>query len=189
MSEIEKLKKTAIICFCIIAVMAGISLFVAKPVVVSGESMENNYFNGEYLLVNRMIYRFDEPQRGDVVVCKTDDHLIIKRIIAVGGDEIEISAGKTLLNGKPIDEFYIKEEMMGDFPKTDIPAGEVFVMGDNRNNSLDSRDIGTISENKILGRVTTAEKEFGDIRSERTEETGKERTALKELGKAEEETE
>ena len=144
-----------------------INTFFVKPIVVSGSSMENNYMNGEYLWVNRIVYRFDPPQRGDVVVCRSDGHLIIKRIIAIGGDEIEIKNGKTFLNGKPLDEFYIKEEMIGDFPIETIPEDMVFVMGDNRNASMDSRDIGAIDVKNIVGRITTLQEEFGDKNSEK----------------------
>ncbi len=131
--------------------------FLVQPTIVEGNSMEPVVSSGERLLVNKVIYRFSPPERGDIVVLKTgkDNPEYLKRIVGLPGEEIEIRRGLTYVNGEILDEPYLKERMMGEYGPYSIPEGNVFVLGDNRNNSLDSRSpsLGFISLDQISGRA------------------------------------
>ncbi|MFO7815751.1 MAG: signal peptidase I [Halanaerobiales bacterium] len=121
--------------------------FVAQSFVVDGKSMAPNLYDGERLFVNKFIYRFREPQRGEVVVFApqgSPKKKYIKRVIGLPGDTVHIKDGVTYVNGQPLEENYIKEEMKGSFGPYQVPEDSVFVMGDNRNNSADSRFSGYV---------------------------------------------
>lgn len=109
--------------------------------------MEPTLFVGTHYLVNRMVYRFHEPERGDIIVFTSpvDHHTgFIKRVIAVGGDRIELRAKQVILNGKPLEEPFTihkrpNDHLVGDdMPEMRVPEGTVFVLGDNRDESDDS---------------------------------------------------
>ncbi len=138
--------------------------FVARIAVVEGNSMYPTLSNNDKLLVRQIFYT---PKQGDIIVCQSEnyglDKPLVKRIIATEGQKVRLDREnwKIYVNGFPIDEPYlvIGEGMMVDWQyDTDeivIPEGHVFVMGDNRNNSLDSRfyDVGYIDERYIIGQV------------------------------------
>ncbi|MGI6204985.1 MAG: signal peptidase I [Anaerovoracaceae bacterium] len=132
---------------------------VVRPVIVSGESMEPNFQDRDYVFMNKMAYKNHEPERGDVIVFKVnegtdEEELYIKRVIGVAGDTVSVNNGKVYLNGKAEDESYTKDRVTyGYFPQITVPENEVFVMGDNRNNSNDSRVIGTVDISRIEGKV------------------------------------
>lgn len=125
--------------------------------------MEPNFHDGEYLLTDKISYRLNTPQRGDVVVFKappTFDDEFIKRIIAVPGDTVSVRAGKVIVNDKEINEDYIPEtyftysgRFTAEGQTVTVPPDNYFVMGDNREHSLDSRNIGFIPRDKITGRA------------------------------------
>ncbi|MDD2574368.1 MAG: signal peptidase I [Firmicutes bacterium] len=116
--------------------------YVVLSIKVPTPSMLPTIQLGDQLLVNRFLYRFKPPKRGDIVVFKYPDNpeeLYVKRLIGVGGDEVEVKEGKLHVNGQKIEEDYLYEEMRGSFGPYKVPEGRYFMMGDNRNNSKDSR--------------------------------------------------
>ena len=136
----------------------GIRTFIVEPYLVSGPSMMPTLQDRERLIVNKFIYYTREPKRGEVIVFKYPSDTrrdFIKRVIAVGGDTVEIVDGHTIVNDKEVKEAFIKEPFHSNYRKTVIPEGHVFVMGDNRNRSLDSRDssIGMVDQRYILGKA------------------------------------
>jgi signal peptidase I len=150
----------SIIATSIVAIML-IFTFAFRIVGVSGPSMMNTLINGDWLIVSAFI---TEPERGDIVIITQPNSFnepIVKRVIAVGGDTIDIDFDKATvsINGKVINEPYLgspttNDEHAWQYPLT-LKEGQVFVMGDNRQHSSDSRspDIGLIDENYILGQV------------------------------------
>jgi signal peptidase I len=130
--------------------------FLVKPFAIPSPSMEPTLVEGDRVLVNRLVYHFRSPQRGDVIVFHPPERPgsdpFIKRIVAVGGDTIEVRDGYLYVNGLRREEQYIKEyPIVGDFRQTVIPQGYIWAMGDNRNNSGDSRVFGPVSVDAIMG--------------------------------------
>lgn len=125
---------------------------------VNGSSMENTYFQNNIVLIDKVFYKRQQPKRNDIIIVDYDDGLedtlIIKRVIAVGGDHLDIINNEVYINGKKIKENYIKEKMDTENLSIDIPKGKVFVMGDNRNHSLDSRKLGYFDfKDDVIGKV------------------------------------
>ena len=133
------------------AVVFLVLRFVAFRSVVQGDSMNATLQNGDNLVVERVSYYFHEPRRYDIVVFRVPDderkrEHYIKRVIGLPGETVEISGGKVWIDGAVLeDDVYGKEAIHGDCGPVTVPEGEVFVLGDNRNDSNDSRRIGTIS--------------------------------------------
>ena len=173
MSEIRKVKKRKELMEWVISLIVVILIalvarnFVFGTNLVKGISMEPTFEHDDYVVINKLTYRFGEPTRGDIVVCSydkgTQEENIIKRVIGTPGDVIDIEIGDeyqyiVLINGEAIDESYLPENMeqKGDieYPYT-VPEGCYFVMGDNRNSSNDSRSklIGAIPKDNIEGKV------------------------------------
>jgi signal peptidase I len=112
---------------------------------VEGESMEPNLHNNEYILVNKVDYMLHSPQRGDVVVFRAvpagqPDRDFIKRVIGLPGETVAVHNGYVFINGRRLIEPYINAQHrpLYTFPREKVPAGDYFVLGDNRNNSFDS---------------------------------------------------
>lgn len=148
---------------------------------VEGHSMDPTLEDGEFLLVNSLLYSkvdiqaiakwvpfwdpgepaerhvFHGPQRGDIVILHHpvtgQERDLVKRVIGVPGDILRIRQGVVYINGRELIEPYVKEPWRGDLPEVRIPAGSYFVMGDNRNNSLDSRVFGPVREELIVGKA------------------------------------
>lgn len=142
--------------------------FFFKISTVSGQSMENTLHDGDSLIISSIT---TEIEQGDVVVISQPNAyslVLIKRVIAVGGQTVEFDheTGKTIVDGKIIDEPYVKEHVDYTYSMTKkyyVPEGKIFVMGDNRNHSADSRDImvGMIDEDYVMGKVVY---KFGDTK-------------------------
>ena len=130
--------------------------FIVKPFAIPSPSMENTLLEGDRVLVNRLVYHFHPPHRGDVIVFHPPGTVskdpFIKRVVAVGGDTIAVHNGDLYLNGVAQDEPYVKEHPIdGEYPETKIASGFVWAMGDNRNNSGDSRVFGPVPLSSIMG--------------------------------------
>ena len=125
--------------------------------IIIGSSMEPQFHEGQRLLISKIAYTFSEPERGDVIIFeppdKPDSAHLIKRIIALPGDTIEITDGVVYINEKAIDEPYIKAAPSYTMKCEEIPEGEYFVLGDNRNNSTDSHVWGTVPRENIIGKA------------------------------------
>lgn len=148
----------------------GIRTFLVEPYMVSGPSMMNTLQDQERLLVNKLVYYTRQPKRGEIIVFKYPSDTrrdFIKRVIAVGGDTIEIKNGKTIVNGEAVDESYIRELFHTNMPKVTVPQGHIFVMGDNRNNSEDSRfqDVGFVDLSLVKGKASVIFWPLGQMRS------------------------
>jgi len=118
-------------------------------------SMEPNFHEGQRLLVNKAIYHFDDPERGDVIVFKApnDNGDYIKRVIGIPGDTVEVKDRTVFVNGVPLVEPYIMDVPRYTLEETEIPAGEYFVLGDNRNNSNDSHRGWLVPRENIIGKA------------------------------------
>jgi len=137
-----------------VLLFVGVNTVVAR-IRVDGESMEPTMASGEYVMVNRLSYRFGTPQRGDIIVFhfpRDPKEEYIKRVIGLPGDEVEVRNGQVYINGQPLSEPYLKVKMdyIGSWR---IPAGQLFVLGDNRNNSSDSHDWGTVPMDYVVGKA------------------------------------
>ncbi len=139
-------------------------MFVAEPFVVSGSSMEPNFHDRDYLIVDRLSYETASPKRGDVIVLKfpkDTSEFFIKRIIGLPGDTVEFSGGHVIIvnkdypNGLQLNEPYLKSqtETIGPAQPITLGSGEYYVLGDNRTASSDSRSWGILPADDIVGRV------------------------------------
>jgi signal peptidase I len=130
--------------------------FVMEAFWIPSGSMIPTLKIGDRVLVNKFIYRFTEPRRGDIIVFESVDNSnedLIKRVVGLPGDKIAVRGGKLFVNGKPQREPYTYKKLpdRSFFAKTTVPKDHVFVMGDNRGNSADSRVFGPLPEKNIEG--------------------------------------
>ena len=131
--------------------------FVLEAFRIPSESMVPTLLVGDRVLANKFVYRLTEPERGEVVVFESvgegDDQKLIKRVVGVAGDEIEVRNGTLLVNGEEQEEPYLNENLpfTGSYEPTEVPEEHVFVMGDNRGNSADSRVFGPLPVENIEG--------------------------------------
>ncbi|MDO8494958.1 MAG: signal peptidase I [bacterium] len=147
-----------------LAIIVPIRYFVIQPFFVKGASMEESFHNGDYVLIDEISYRFNEPQRGDVVVFRfpqDPSQYFIKRIIGLPGEKIQIKSNEVLIFNEEHPEGFILDESAylendqrttGDF-SMNVDEKEYFVLGDNRMHSSDSRIWGAVNRQLISGRV------------------------------------
>jgi len=147
-----------------IAIALLVEAFLIQAFWIPSPSMEPTLEVGDRVLVNKLSYKFHDVNRGDVVVFERPPGAstgqngeikdLIKRVIAVGGDTIEAKEGEVYVNGERVDENYLEPGTPTDnLPLKTIPDGHLFVMGDNRTNSEDSRIFGPIDEDAVVGRA------------------------------------
>ncbi|MEO5928086.1 MAG: signal peptidase I [Patescibacteria group bacterium] len=146
-----------------LAIILPVRYFLIQPFYVKGASMEPNFFDHEYLIIDELSYRFKEPMRGDIVVFRYPNdpkQFFIKRVIGVPGETVEIAGGQVkIFNTEHPNGFVLPEQeyLDQDFTATTrtvtLKSDEFFVMGDNRIASLDSRYFGPIKRTAIVGRV------------------------------------
>ena len=144
-----------------VAIFLFIYLLVLQPHKIKGSSMEPNFHDGEFLLTDKISYRFGIPKRGDVIVFKAPPDFkeeFIKRIIGLPGDEVYVKEGYYYINNQKLNESYIDAytnagAFASEGKSITVPNGQYFVSGDNRGHSFDSRAFGTISRDKITGRA------------------------------------
>ncbi len=133
----------------------AIAFFMRTPE-VSGLSMAPRIASGEFVLINTISYRLHAPQRGDIVAFRHDSpapEVFIKRIIGLPGDKIAIDRGRVMVNGSVLPEPYVRFADNRSFPEVTVPAGSLYVLGDNRVDSNDSRFWGFVGQDHVLGRA------------------------------------
>ncbi|MDO8435090.1 MAG: signal peptidase I [bacterium] len=158
----ETVKEFLQIAIIALAIVLPIRYFLVQPFLVKGASMEPNFHDSEYLLIDELSYRFREPLRGEVVVIHAKESIkdfYIKRLIGFPGERVVISGGVVTIydaegKGVQLSESYLPQGLAtnGDVTMT-LAADEFFVLGDNRPSSLDSRFIGAIKRSALVGRV------------------------------------
>lgn len=144
------------------AIIIPVRYFLIQPFYVKGASMEPNFYDHEYLIIDELSYRLRDPERGEIVVFRyprDPSQFFIKRVIGLPGETIEITDGKVILsntehpNGITLEESYLEHVSTEGKKKTVLGANEYFVLGDNRPESLDSRSFGPVDRSHIVGRV------------------------------------
>ncbi|HZJ82996.1 MAG TPA: signal peptidase I [Clostridia bacterium] len=133
-----------------------IRIFLFETTLVYGSSMSPTLHHKDRVIINKIVYHLDQPSRGDIVVFKNPDNNkenYVKRIIGIAGDTIEIIDGELYVNDELLNEDYIDEPTQGDFTKIETPEGTIFVLGDNRNHSQDSRIVGSVPVENMIGKA------------------------------------
>ncbi|MFA6198578.1 MAG: signal peptidase I [Patescibacteria group bacterium] len=147
-----------------LAIIIPVRYFLIQPFYVKGASMEPSFYDNQYLMIDEISYRFAEPHRGDIIVFKYPENpsqFFIKRVIGVPGETVEIRNGHVIIyntqapRGEVLDESpYLAADVYTSGNETvELKSNEFYVMGDNREQSLDSRRIGPITKNYIVGRT------------------------------------
>lgn len=144
------------------AIILPIRYFLIQPFYVKGASMEPNFYDHEYLIIDEITYRFREPERGEIVVFRyprDPSQFFIKRVLALPGETVEVADNRVTVanaehpNGIAVEEPYLEGTVTVGKLKRTLGPGEYFVMGDNRDESLDSRAFGPVPREHIVGRV------------------------------------
>jgi len=146
-----------------LAIIIPVRWFLIQPFYVQGASMEPNFFDHEYLIIDELSYRIGNPERGDVVVFHYPNdtkQFFIKRVIGLPGETVEIADGKVKIyndqhpNGVVLDESaYLDQDFTAASQTVTLKADEFYLLGDNRSSSLDSRFFGPVKRSFVVGRV------------------------------------
>ena len=149
-----------------LAIIIPVRYFLIQPFYVKGASMEPSFHDHEYLIINEIVYRFDEPQRGDIVVFrypKDPSQYFIKRIVGLPGEKVKIKEGEIIIYNDQFpdginlneDVYLFEDEKTPHLGKTEfiLETDEYFVLGDNRDASLDSRKFGPVPRRLIIGKA------------------------------------
>jgi signal peptidase I len=146
------------------AVIVPIRYFLIQPFYVKGASMEPNFYDREYLIIDELSYRFTEPERGDIIVFRYKhdrSEFFIKRVVGLPGETVEVTGGRVVIytddyvNGVVLEEEYLHDAATpaGKYNHVTLGAGEYYALGDNREASLDSRMFGPVEREDLVGRV------------------------------------
>ncbi|QHI72864.1 signal peptidase I [Aminipila terrae] len=159
----------------IAVIIAFIIMQFIKPTIVKESSMQPTLYENNYILLNKQAYNFGQPKRGDIIVFHTGlklengkEKMLIKRVIGLPGETITIKEGNVYINDKMLTEKYTKDGYTdGDIENLKIPKGEMFVMGDNRLVSIDSRldEVGCVKIDDVLGKAFVRLYPFNEIRT------------------------
>ncbi len=152
-----------------IGVALLVQAFLVKPYRIPSESMQDTLLIGDRVLVDRVSWRFGEPERGDIVVFHPPfgGNVLIKRVVGMPGDELSVRDNRLFVNGTPMDEPYVLTGPAGPVPTEAfanglpwgleesyvVPSGSYFMMGDNRTNSGDSREFGPVTRDQLVGQA------------------------------------
>ena len=138
----------------VFVVVILLTVFVVSITTVVGDSMEGTVDDGNILLIEKVTPRFLNLKRFDIVVVKhKNPNYIVKRIIGLPGDRLSYKDNQLYINGKYVQEAFLKNVITENIDEIIIPDNEYFVLGDNRSNSVDSREFGTINKNQMEGRA------------------------------------
>jgi len=145
----------------VLAILVMVYLFIMSPQEINGASMEPNFHNGEFILTNKIMYKFREPIRGDVVIFKSPMNKeidYIKRVIGLPGDMVSLHDNAFWVNGQKVNEPYLAADTsifggsyLHEGQSIVVPPGTYFVSGDNRPHSSDSREFGPIAKEDFIG--------------------------------------
>ena len=182
-SAVRMLRDWIIVVVLALGAAMLVRVYVLQQFYISGPSMEMTLLENDRVLVNKMSYRLHDIHRGDIVVFdrvtingqQVEHTDLIKRVIGVENDTVEIQKCKVLVNGTVIDEPYLDKDVLNlptpedvcriaDMKKVTVPENQIFVMGDNRAQSFDSRNFGSVPEKLVVGRAFAVVWPFGSIR-------------------------
>ena len=155
MDRNPRLIRRIVLPVALVVLVAGV-LFALQPIRVHADSMRPTLHSGDEIVIDRLSLVLRDPHRGELVVANSPSGgLVVKRVAALGGDSIGIEDGVLVVNGKQQREGYVDYASVDGFyfGPVDVPKGEVFLLGDNRANSEDSRDFGPVPEDEVVGRV------------------------------------
>ena len=152
-SRIVSFIKSLVPYVVILILVIILKTYIITPIKVKGNSMYPTLEDTDIMILDIISYKLKGVKRFDIVVVDQGDELIIKRVIGLPGDKIEYKSSELFVNGKPVTDPFATNSGFTDDISITIPAGEYYVLGDNRSNSLDSRVFGTFNKKQIIGKT------------------------------------